>query len=122
MKMKAIKFFKYILVAVLPLAFTACVEEEYTPGDPDKAFCQGLFFPQDQKTDVVISPTASHLLTFSVQRLETDDAASVPYILTSSEEGIFSMEEEFIEFEADQATAKFRILVSSEAELGKKYT
>lgn len=122
MKMKAIKFFKYILVAVLPLAFTACVEEEYTPGDPDKAFCQGLFFPQDQKTDVVISPTDSHILTFSVQRLETDDAASVPYILTSSEEGIFSMAEEFIEFEADQATAKFRIQVSSEAELGKKYT
>lgn len=122
MKMKAIKFLKYILVAVLPLAFTACVEEEYTPGDPDKVFCQGLFFPQDQKTDIVISPTDSHVLTFSAQRLETDEAASVPYILTSSEEGIFSMEEEFIEFEADQATAKFRIQVSSNAELGKKYT
>ena len=122
MKMKAMKFLKYFLVAVLPLAFTACVEEQYTPGEPDRWDCQGLFFPQDQKTDHVISPTDSHVLTFSVQRVETDDAASVPYILTTSEEGIFSMEDEFLYFEEDQATAKFQVVVSSAAELGKKYT
>ena len=120
--MKAMKFLKYILVAVLPLAFTACVEEEYTPGDADRWDCQGLFFPQDQKTDHVISPSDSHVLTFSVQRSVTDESAAVPYTLTASAEGIFSMEEEFLYFEEDQATAKFQVVVSNAAEMGTKYT
>ena len=120
--MKAMKFLKYILVAVLPLAFTACVEEQYTPGEVDRWDCQGLFFPQDQKTDYVISPTESHVLTFSVQRVEIDEAAAVPYILTASEEGIFSMESDALYFEEYQSTAKFNVVVSADAELGKKYT
>ena len=119
--MKAMKFLKYILVAVLPLAFTAC-QEEYTPGEQDRWDCQGLFFPQDQKTDFVISPTESHVLTFTVQREETDYEADVPYIFTMSEEGIFEMEEETLRFEEDQAKATFKVTVSNDAELGKKYT
>ena len=122
MKMKAMKFLKYILVAVLPLAFTACVEEEYAPGNPDRMDCQGLFFPQDQKTDYVISPTDARELTFSVQRADVSEGAEVPYVLTPSVDGIFSMDDEFLYFEEAQSTAKFKVKVSSEAELGKKYT
>ena len=122
MKMKAMKFLKYILVAVLPLAFTACVEEQYTPGDPDRWDCQGLFFPQDQKTDYVIAPNESHVLTFTVQREVIDEAAAVPFIINASEEGIFTMEDEALMFEESQSSSKFRVTVSSEAELGKKYT
>ena len=122
MKMKAIKFLKYILVAVLPLAFTACIEEEYTPGDPDRWDCQGLFFPQDQKTDFVISPSDSHVLTFTVQREETDYEAFVPYVFTASEEGVFSIEEETLYFDESQNKSTFKVVVSSEAELGKKFT
>ncbi len=122
MKMKAMKFLKYILIAVLPLAFTACVEEEYAPGTPDRMDCQGLFFPQDQKTDYVISPTDARELTFSVQRADVSEGAEVPYVLTPSVDGIFSMDDEFLYFEEAQSTAKFKVKVSSEAELGKKYT
>ena len=122
MKMKAMKFLKYILVAVLPLAFTACVEEQYTPGNPDRWDCQGLFFPQDQKTDYVIAPNESHVLTFTVQREVIDEAAAVPFIINASEEGIFTMEDEALMFEESQSSSKFRVTVSSEAELGKKYT
>lgn len=119
--MKAIKFLKYILVAVLPLVAASC-QEEFTPGEPDRWDCHRLFFPQDQKTDFVISPTESHVLTFTVQREETDDEAEVPYILTESEEGIFTIEEEYLYFDEDQPTVKFNVFVSDECELGKKYT
>lgn len=120
--MKAMKFLKYILVAVLPLAFTACVEEQYTPGEADRWDCQGLFFPQDQTKDYIIAPTDNHVLTFTVQRAVTDEAASVPYIMTVSEEGIFTMADETLLFEEDQASAKFKVTVSDNAKLGQKYT
>ena len=119
--MKAIKFFKYILPAVLPLAFTAC-QEEYTPGEQDRWDCQGLFFPQDQTTDFIISPSESHVLTFKVQREETDYEAEVPYELTSSEEDIFTMEEDYIYFEEDQSATTVTVTISGDYELGKKYT
>ena len=119
--MKAIKFFKYILAALLSLAAVSCVDE-YTPGESDRWDCHKLFFPQDQKTDYVISPTESHVLTFTVQREEVDDEAEVPYILTPSEEGIFTIEEEFLYFDEDQPSTTFRVLVSDECELGKTYT
>ena len=122
MNMKAIKFLKYILVALLPLTAVSCVEEEFTPGEPDRWDCHKLFFPQDQKTDFVISPSDSHVLTFTVQREETDEEAEVPYILTESEEGIFSLEEEYLYFDEDQSRATFKVMVSDECELGKKYT
>lgn len=119
--MKAIKFLKYILVAVLPLVAVSC-EEEYAPGEPDRWDCHKLFFPQDQKTDYVISPSESHVLTFTVEREEIDDEAEVPYILTPSEEGIFTIEEEYLYFEEDQAKSTFKVTVSDECELGKTYT
>ena len=122
MNMKAIKFLKYILVALLPLTAVSCVEDEFTPGEPDRWDCHKLFFPQDQKTDFVISPSDSHVLTFTVQREETDEEAEVPYILTESEEGIFSLEEEYLYFDEDQSRATFKVMVSDECELGKKYT
>lgn len=121
MNMKAIKFFKYILPAVLPLAFTAC-QEEYTPGEQDRWDCQGLFFPQDQQTEFIISPSENHVLTFVAQRAETDYEAEVPYVLTASEEDIFTMEDDYIYFEEDQATTTFKVTVGGDYELGKKYT
>ena len=119
--MKAMKFLKYILIAVLPLAFTAC-QEEYTPGPEDRWDCQGLFFPQDQLTDFVVSPGESLTMTFSVQRAETDDSAEVPYIFTSSEEDMFTVGDEYLYFEEDQATARFTVTLTGTYELGKKYT
>ena len=119
--MKAMKFLKYILIAVLPLAFTAC-QEEYTPGPKDHLYCQKLFFPQDQITDFVVSPDQSLTMTFSVQRGETEDAAEVPYIFTSSEEDMFTVSDEYLYFEEDQATSRFTISLTGKYELGKKYT
>ncbi len=119
--MKAIKFFEYILVAVLPLIAVSCVEE-YSPGEQDVWDCHKLFFPQDQPTDFILSPTDSHVLTFKAQREVTDDEAEVPCVLTASEEGIFSLEEEYIYFDEDQPTSSFKVQVSNDCELGKKYT
>ena len=119
--MKAIKFLKYILVALLPLMAASC-EEEFTPGEQDRWDCHKLFFPQSQKTDYVISPSESHVLTFTVEREEIDDEAEVPYILTPSEDGIFTIEDEYLYFKEDQAKTTFNVVVSDKCELGKTYT
>lgn len=122
MNMKAIKFLKYMLLAVLPLVAASC-EEEYTPGEQDRWDCQMMFFPQNQKTDFVLSPSSSaQTLTFVAQREVTNDEAEVPYILTASEEGIFSMESETIYFMEGAPQTQFKVSVSPECEPGVKYT
>ena len=120
------RFLKYIIPAVLLVSFTACQEEVWNPGEQDSIFCQGVYFPQNQTTDIVFSPTDEKTLTFTVQRsadksvLKTE--AEVPYELIVSEEGIFELEEETLYFDKDQEKNTFKVHVSNEYELGKKYT
>ena len=118
------RFLKYIIPAVLLVGFTACQEEVWNPGEQDSIFCQGVYFPQNQTTDIVFSPTDEKTLTFTVQRSADaiDKEAFVPYELVVSEEGIFELEEETLYFDEDQERAAFKVHVSNEYELGKKYT
>lgn len=120
--MKAVKFFKYILVAALALAFAACQEEPYAPGDPDLLDCHGLFFPQEQARDYEVSPDGNNYLTFTVERTLTAFEAEVPYTLTSSEDGFFELEDEFLYFEEDQDKLTFKVYFSDDYEVGQKYT
>lgn len=120
------RILNYIVPALLMFAFTACQEEVWTPGEQDSIFCQGVYFPQDQTTDVVFSPQDKKSMTFVVQRsseksvLKTE--AEVPYELIVSEEGIFELEAETLYFDKDQEKATFKVHVSNNCELGKKYT
>ena len=87
------RFLKYIIPAVLLVGFTACQEEVWNPGEQDSIFCQGVYFPQNQTTDVVFSPTDDKTLTFTVQRSSDKSVlkyeADVPYELIVRDENIF---------------------------------
>ena len=118
--------FKYILAAAAVLSFAACQEEPFTPGEPDLLECQGLFFPQEQAKSYEVAPNGAKYLTFTVERNPAVKnyfpEAEVPYELTCSEEGFFSLEEDFIYFDEDQEKATFKVYFSEDYETGKKYT
>lgn len=117
------KYLKYILFAAITFGAAACVEEEWTPGERDYIDCHGLFFPQEQAQDYVLTPAdASKALTFTVERTVTDDEADVPYELVCSEEGFFTLEDEVIHFEEGQKKVTFKVYMSDDFELGTKYS
>ena len=124
MNMKRI--LKYIIPTILLVGFTACQEEVWNPGEQDSIFCQGVYFPQNQKTDVVFSPTDTMTLTFTVQRSSDKSVlkyeADVPYELIVSDENIFEFEDETFYFDEDQEKANFKVRITNNYELGKKYT
>ncbi len=121
MNMKTI--FKYILAAALTFSFAACQEKEpYAPGEPDLLDCHGLFFPQEQAKSYEVAPEDPNFLTFTVERTLDAFEANVPYELTSSEEGFFELEDEYIYFDEDQKKTTFKVYFSEDFETGKKYT
>ena len=121
MNMKAINFFKYILVAALTLSFVACEEEPWGPGEQDLLDCHGLFFPQEQALDYEATPGEAEFITLVAERTLDEAEAYVPYELIS-EDGFFFMEDEFIYFDEDQKRSIFKVYFSDEYETGKKYT
>lgn len=126
MIMKAINILKYVLAGAFILSLASCQEEPYSPGEPDLLDCHGLFFPQEQAKAYELSPDGAKYLTFSVERnpvvKDFLPEAYVPYELTSSEEGFFELEDEFIYFDEDQKSTKFKVYFSDEFETGTKYT
>lgn len=117
------KYLKYILLAAITFGFVACVEEEWKPGEADYIDCHGLFFPQEQAKDYILSPSdATKPLVFTVERVETDDEAEVPYEIVSNVEGFFSLEDEFIYFDEGQKKVSFKVMIDGDFELGEKYT
>lgn len=116
------RYLRYILIAAVAFGFAACQEEEWTPGERDYIDCQGLFFPQDQAKDYVLSPDDKKVLEFTVERAEADDESYVPYELVSSEEGFFELDDETIYFEEGDDKATFKVYLSDDFELGQKYT
>ncbi len=122
MDMKTIKYLRYILPAVMLMAFASCQEEIYQPGEADLLDCQGLYFPQEQAVHYELSPKGKLELSFTVQRDKDDFEAYVPYEMESSVEGMFEMEDEFIYFDEDQKKATFKVYVSDDFELGESYS
>ena len=117
------KYLKYILFAAISFGFAACVEEEWTPGERDLIDCHGLFFPQEQAQDYVLTPAdASKALVFTVERTVTDDEADVPYEIVCSEEGFFTINDEVIHFEEGQKKTTFKVYMDGDFELGTKYS
>lgn len=115
------RYLKYILMAALTLGFAACQEEEWTPGELDYIDCQGLFFPQEQAKDYVISPSDANYLTFTVERAEDGDEIIVPYELESNVDGFFEIADD-IYFDEGQKKTSFKVMIAGDFELGEKYT
>ena len=88
---------------------TSCTEELTAElGDPDNKDCYGIYFPSQKGTgDLQIGPDDPKSLTFKVRRTNTRGRLTVPVILESEHQGIFSATE--IVFEEDAPTAEVEI-------------
>ena len=121
--MKMMNNFKYFLIALAGIVLAACQEDIYSPGEKDRLDCQGLYFPQNQAIDYVVSPDdRDNYLTFVVERDYDKTEDEVPYEIIMSEDGFFELEEDYILFEEDDDKTEFRVYYSDDYEIGKKYT
>lgn len=84
-----------ILIALLAFSFIAVSckdkEYEYIPGEPDASGCYGVFFPtQDASGSHVYNPTMDRSVAITVSRTNSSGAITVPYTVTTSEDGVFN--------------------------------
>lgn len=88
------KFWKYILtLAAVSLAAVSCVEEQpYEWGEADVEGCYGVYFPvQDASGAHTYDPSMPTEIEFTVARLQTSGAITVPVDYTESHAGIFQV-------------------------------
>ena len=111
------KYLRYILIAVISLAFASCVQEQFTPGAPDLEDCQGFYFPQTGAGDYMLDPSDPTVMEFTAERKNTDGEVVIDFNVSNEE--IFKVSEIF--FEDGQKTTKFKVDFSA-AETGVKYT
>ena len=111
------KYLRYIIIAVISLAFASCVEEQYAPGEPDLDNCQGFYFPQDGAGDYMLDPSDPTVMEFKAER--KNDQGEVAIQVKVSNDSIFKVSEIF--FEDGQKTTKFKVDFSA-AKTGIKYT
>jgi hypothetical protein len=84
-----------ILIALLAFSFIAVScknqEFEYIPGDPETSGCYGVYFPtQDASGSHTYDPTMERSVTITVSRTNSTGAITVPYTVTTSEDGVFN--------------------------------
>lgn len=117
------KFYTIILGAVLSLAAVSCqqeVQDNWTPGEADDAFCYGVYFPVQEASGYhIYSPTDAPKVVITVSRTNTSGAITVPVEASFSEEGIF--EATPIAFADGQAETTFTLSFPA-AEEGKVYS
>ena len=111
------KNLRYIFIAVISLAFSACVQENYAPGAPDLEDCMGFYFPQSGAGDYMLEPSDPTVMEFTAERKNTEYEAAIE--VKVSNDSIFKVSEIF--FEAGAKTAKFTVDFSA-AKTGVKYT
>lgn len=109
------------LAALLSLAATSCVEETYTPGEPELEGCYGVYFPTGQENAGTnnLDPDAAKSLTFTASRLNKEGTIEVPVVVEASEDGIFEISK--ISFEDGQETTEFTVTFDN-AQLGTPYS
>lgn len=81
-------------IAALAFAVVSCQEkiQPHEPGEPDVTGCYGVYFPtQAASGSHVYNPTQDPSVEITVARTNTSGAVTVPVILTTSEDGIFSL-------------------------------
>ena len=90
------KTLKYLLWTFLAAAFaTACTDDPtYTSGAEEDPNTYGVYFPtQTSPTEVEVSSTQTPEITYKVCRTRALEAISVPIVVSTSEEGIFELDD-----------------------------
>lgn len=111
------KNLRYIFIAVISLAFSACVQEQYAPGTPDVEGCLGFYFPQTDAGDYMFEPSDPTVMEFTAERKNVDYEAAIE--VKVSNDSIFKVSEIF--FAEGQKSTKFTVDFSA-AKTGVKYT
>lgn len=99
----------YMPAFLLPLLMLSCVQEmETETGGFDDADCYGVYFPSQAGTgDLQVGPDDPKSLKFTVRRLNTRGAVTVPVTIDTGHPGVFSVTE--IHFEEDSPTAEMEV-------------
>ncbi len=107
------------LLAIAAISLSSCVNEEFTPGDPEVDGCYGVYFPE-QETALTLDPADETSLTIYVKRDSTiaSGALTVPYEF-HDDTGVFKCEDD-IYFPADSTTTTITVTFD-DAEIGVTY-
>lgn len=119
--MKKIRNIIFTLAASLPFLILSCAPEEIASvGEHDMENCYGVYFPaQEGVGDIQIDPNDPKHFTFTVSRLKSDDAITVPVTIISETAEVFTLSE--LHFEEDQSSAEINVYFPS-AQMGKTYS
>ena len=102
------KFF--LTIAAFGFLAVACQPEPevHEPGEPDLEGCYGVYFPTQEATGShTLDPTQPTFTDIEVKRTNSKGAITVPYTVSVSEEGIFTVGE--IVFEDGQESTNLHI-------------
>ena len=80
-------------LAALSFAAVSCQEEEiFQPGEPEESGCYGVYFPvQEASGSHTLTPDDPTSVDIIVKRANASGSVSdVPYVVTSSDESVFS--------------------------------
>lgn len=116
--MKTIKYFVFAFLATFVLA--GCTDDlTYDRGGNEDPNCYGVYFPSQADTDKELDPDDPTEAEFTIARTKDEDAITVPVVVSSNKEGLFTVEP--ISFEAGQTETKFKVSFKG-AEIGITYT
>lgn len=105
------------MISFMVVSCTA--EQSVTVGKPDNPSTYGVYFPmQSNSGEIVLDEDEPCVLTFKVSRTKTDDAITVPFIVRSDDEDVFSVSE--IVFGEEEAYTEFTVSFPS-ARYGRTY-
>lgn len=90
----------------------------YTPGEPTAADCMKVYFDNSNPEDFIDEPGSRTSVDVKVSRVNATEAAEVPIICKSAEEGLTIPSS--VKFEAGQTSATFSITFG-QLETSKKY-
>lgn len=117
------KTLKYLLWTFLAAAFaTACTDDPtYTSGAEEDPNTYGVYFPtQTSPTEVEVSSTQTPEITYKVCRTRALEAISVPIVVSTSEEGIFELDDHIF-FGPGETETEFTVSFPN-AKKGVEYT
>lgn len=122
--MKTVKYIALFSAAMLVLAGCAKKEQPFQPGEPDVENCYGVYFPvQDASGSHTLDPESERVITVTIARSQdaalVNEEITVPYTLTTSEDGIFQAGD--ITFASGQSETELEITFP-EAKQGVNYS
>ncbi len=120
--MKTLKNFTYALLALCCGFAVSCSQDAtHEAGAPEVEGCFGVYFPeQDNTGDIELDPTEGLTFTYTATRTNSEGEATVPVVVVENTEDMFTVSD--IVFAEGDENVTFDVVLSSAAEIGKKYT